>query len=212
MNPPPIRRRLQVKTHLCGLTFSCSEKLKTYNTQAAYLKSEKKHPNKSTLFFHSFSFKFLHLYMLYLDWSIDGDALGLSEWCFPPYLLLAQATRTWRPSSPGTTRPSGRPSSERYNCVTWISWSQPDGSLSALLWYSVHSPAGVRHSHGSAAGHSGHCCTLLILVTTPLIFLLVFLLLLLLWLNPDLNTVNVCLHSAPVRFFIQTHPGLYMAS
>lgn len=33
-----------------------------------------------------------------------------------------------------------------------------------------------------------------------------------LWLKPDLNPLNSCLHSAPVRFFIQTHPGLYMAS
>lgn len=170
--------------------------------------------------FHSlfiFSFKFcICMFYICIKYSVRlidwWQPLGFVQMMLPTcYLPFVQATRTWRPSSPGTTRPSGRPSSGRYNSVTWNSWSQPDSSLSALLWYSVHPPAGVCHSHGSAAGHSGHCCTLLILVTTPLSFFF-FVCLLPLWLKPDLNPVTVCLHSAPVRFFIQTHPGLYMAS
>lgn len=83
--------------------------------------------------------------------------------------------RTWRPSLPGTTRPSGRPSSGRYNCVMWDKWHQYKSTLSELLWYSIHPhPAGVCHSHGSAACHSSHCWSLLILVTTLLAKFLFF--------------------------------------
>lgn len=69
--------------------------------------------------------------------------------------------------------------------VMWDKWHRYKSTLSALLWCGVRPhPAGVRHSHGSAACHSGHCWSLLILVTTLLAKFLFFLPL---WLKPDLN-------------------------
>lgn len=79
-----------------------------------------------------------------------------------------KATRTWRPSSPGTTRPSDRPSSGRYDC----SRNTPV-TLAALFWRCVPPPAGLRHPLGAAAGHGRHRGPLFLLVT-PLLKELVY--------------------------------------
>lgn len=81
---------------------------------------------------------------------------------------------TWRPSLPGTTWPSGRPSSGRYSYVMWDMWHWHKSALMVLFWYTVCPPAGVCYSHGAAARHSSHCWSLLILVTT-LLFSVLFL-------------------------------------
>lgn len=84
-----------------------------------------------------------------------------------------QAMRTWRPSLPGTTRPSGRPSSGRYAAVFPENREKINLEPKQIISTDV-SLAGLRHPHGPAARHCRHRRPLLILVSPVLYFTLFF--------------------------------------
>lgn len=168
MSPPPIRRRLQVNTNLSVVW---RVQLVSTNTAHAYCSEclyESKYLKIET--FASYIVVKYFVSLRHMCWKVVSKIKNPKF-----HLLFLQATTRWRPSSPGTTRPSGGPSSGRYEHEN--KWHQSDTSTKTSitvtrppLWHNVRLPAGVRHPHGPAACDGGHRRPLLILVTA-LVFL-----------------------------------------
>lgn len=211
MSRPPTMRPLQVNNHSLSLwSININNLCQDYkHLPAVHFADQTLPPHSLSLFClikTSASENKSHtiLIVFFYDCALNLMAFVLRHSSHVASRL--QAMRTWRPSLPGTTRPSGRPSSGRYAAVFPENREKINLQPKQIISTDV-SLAGLRHPHGPAARHCRHRRPLLILVSPVLYFTLFFY-----TLTHDNSLVVVCLPSAPVRFFIQTHPGLYMAS
>lgn len=135
-------------------------------------------------------------------------------------LSVLQVMRRCRLSSPGMTKSSDRPSSGRH----WFFFFfiimmiiNNNDIMYVTLTHGISLPAGLCNPPGPTVGHRGDHWSLHLLVNDSpsahvFIFCILFHFQFSLLMFQQLIEPSVCVHSAPVRFYIQTHPHLYMAS